>query len=163
MSCSRWASGGTFCRFWPISWAAMARSLSLISTPFTRATAGSDAEAGALALSFWDAASREQPTTIGRASSPRVITAKVVRRGRNAPNKGPANERNGPVIGMSLCARILSSSAVRRPPAAEAGGELRNRPFLAMVRLAADFDENVSKKRLIDKDETPPYVSIKAA
>src|SRR6266853_1850116 len=142
MSCSRWVSGGAFCRFWPISCSAMARSLSLISTPLTRATVGSEADP--LASGFWEEASFEQPAAIGRTDSASAIMAKVVQRGRLGARLGSAAERRcGAVIGWSLSARDGpqadgpradgAHARLRLPPAAEAGGELRNRLALAMA------------------------------
>src|SRR3981081_2747530 len=128
MSCSRWVSGGAFCRFWPISCSAMARSLSLMSTPLTRATVGSFAEdaVGGVDSCFWDEASFEQPAAIGRANSANASMAKVVERGRHAPSFGSAAD--------GFCGAVMMVLVrVRRPPAAEAAGELRNRLRLAMV------------------------------
>src|SRR5260370_14609080 len=103
MSCSRWVSGGAFCRFWPISWSAMARSLSLISTPLTRATVGSDADAVAVGSCFCEEASFEQPAANGRTSSAAEIMAKAVQRGRHALSLGSgADESFGAVIQMVL-------------------------------------------------------------
>src|SRR3978361_886805 len=154
MSCSRWVSGGAFCRFWPMSCDAMAGALSRISTPLTRATVGSFGDAAAVAVGscFCEDASFEQPATIGRASSATESMAKVVQPGRRAPSMGAgAGERCGAVIKLVLGARRLKS---RRGEATAGGGSGRRVAQSALLgngRIGVDFDENVSRNRQLTR------------
>jgi hypothetical protein len=82
--CSRLASGGTDCMSAPRSSSASARSLCLMSTPFTRATTGSAAEEVCVSEEDEEDESFEQPAAIGRTSSNAAMAASGNARRRGA-------------------------------------------------------------------------------
>src|SRR5262245_12454684 len=136
--CSRLAPGDTHCMSAPRSSSASARSLCLMSTPLTRATTGSDAEA----CVSDDELFFEQADTMGTASRSAASAA-------NATGRRRGGLRDRDVGG------IMVWSWMKRP--SRRAGQLRQTAPLCN-HLGLDFDENVSRLRPIDKGLTPSYL-----
>src|SRR5215212_4691004 len=109
MSCSRFAAGSIVWMFSPRSSSAIARSLSWISVPFTRATTASDADDDELAE---EEEFLEQPTAAGSTNSANAaIVATVFALGRVASADWKTVKRFGEVDCSNVMAAVPGKCA----------------------------------------------------